>query len=199
MKPSPRPLLIVLNGQDFPREALVEWAQCAEFVLAADGAAGRLLPDVIPTLTLGDGDSHADQQGVPYLLIADQETTDCDKVLAYAREEGYVRATVIGLEGDRLDHMLASLGSCARSGLEIELILRSGRGLILHPGCHSHDHKGTVSVMPLERSVVSLRQTEWEVGLGVFDPLGVNSISNEARGPFEVEVHSGCVVLFLAY
>jgi len=194
MKPLPTPVLIVLNGRDMPRDTVLNWANLADTVYAADGAAEWLLPDVVPDHIVGDGDSLPQEhlEAVDYMLIDDQETSDCDKVLALAAAHGHRAVHVIGIEGDRLDHVLYALQSCANSDLEIELILRTGRGRVLRPGRHPMIHHGTFSIMPIHEGTIKIQNAAWNV-----DGAGMTSISNEATGPFAIEVYSGAALLVL--
>ena len=105
---TPPKVLGVLAGRDLAPGALQAWLAWADRVVAADGgadlcrAAGHE-PDAI----VGDLDSIGDASGLT--RDEDQDTSDADKLLAYFAREGINDVILIGVEGDRLDHVLATL------------------------------------------------------------------------------------------
>ena len=197
-------VLGVLAGGDLPGDRLAAWARSATRIYAADGAADRLLAArVRPHVVVGDLDSlrasPAELVGIEVVLSTDQETSDADKLLALLAGRGYGAATLVGLEGDRLDHMLAALGSAAVSGLELSLGLRTGWGRVLRPGVSLFDLASgtTVSVLPLTPCEgVSLTGVEWPLAEETLALGGRISISNRAvGGPVRVEIGTGTALL----
>ena len=196
---APRKVLGVLAGSDLAPGALEAWLAWADRVVAADGgadlcrAAGRE-PDVI----VGDLDSIADPSGLT--PDPDQDTSDADKLLALLKREGHRSATLIGVEGDRLDHVLATLYSCARAECFFwPLVLRRGSVQVLGPECIlGRGVRGRVSLMPIVRSRVTVTGLRWPLEDATLDPLGLVSLSNEIDGPrLSVTVSEGVVALFL--
>ena len=195
----PPRVLGVLAGRDLAPGALEAWLAWADRVVAADGgadlcrAAGRE-PDAI----VGDLDSIGDATGL--VRDEDQDTSDADKLLAFLDREGVREATLIGVEGDRLDHVLATLCSCARArAFSWPLVLRSGSVRLLGPGCVLEEEgRGRVSLVPLVRSRVTATGLRWPLDHAVLDPLGLVSISNEIAGDrLAVTVAEGVVALFV--
>ena len=191
-------VLGVLAGRDLAPGAMAAWLAWADRVVAADGGAdlcrdaGRE-PDAI----VGDLDSIADATGLR--RDPDQDSSDADKLLALLSRDGVEKATLIGVEGDRLDHVLATLYSCARSGVpNLRLALRTGLGYVLKaPFRGSWSVSGQVSLIPLGRCRVTLTGVRWPLDDAWLDPLGLVSISNEACGErVELDVHEGAVALF---
>src|ERR1043165_9573712 len=123
-------VLGVLDGRDMPSDLLKAWAESAELVVAADGAADRLLEvGVRANIIVGDLDSLTSDPGSSQVIrVQDAESTDCDKLLRWARDEGHVDLTLAGVEGDLLDHMLSTLSSCVAYRRTIRLALRRGIG-----------------------------------------------------------------------
>lgn len=193
-------VLGVLAGRDLTPGALEAWLAWADRVVAADAgadlcrAAGRE-PDAI----VGDLDSIADPSGL--VRDEDQDTSDADKLLAFLRREGVSEATLIGVEGDRLDHVLATLSSVARAGaFSWPIVLRSGSVRLLGPECFTGQWaRGRVSILPLVRSRVTATGLRWPLHDAVLDPLGMVSISNEMAGDrLSIAVSEGVVAVFLA-
>ena len=197
---SPTPKVLgVLAGRDLAPGALSAWLAWADRVVAADGgadlcrAAGRE-PDAI----VGDLDSIADPSGL--VRDEDQDTSDADKLLAHLEREGVAEATLIGVEGDRLDHVLGTLYSCARSPLGCRLALRAGAGFVRKAFTVEAWHcAGRISLMPLGRCRVSLKGVVWPLHHAVLEPLGLVSLSNEVLDErLELVVHEGVAALFLS-
>lgn len=198
-------MLGALAGGDLPAGRLRLLANHAERVVAADGAADLLLAEgVTPDVVIGDLDSLswvAREKLSDIRHVADQETTDADKLLAFLREEGYGRPVITGLEGDLPDHVLAGLQSCARSGLEVWLALRRGFGVVAGPGSLvlSADVGSRVSLIPLVPCAgVSLEGCRWPLTSETLDPMGRSGISNRALGGRVItRWESGVLFLFI--
>jgi len=192
-------VLGVLAGRDLAPGALEAWLAWADLVIAADAgadlcrAAGRE-PDVI----VGDLDSISDPTGLT--PDPDQDSSDTDKLLAYFKENGILSPKIIGVEGDRLDHVIATLWSCARQpGVYADLILRTGSAKICGEGSIlGRGAKGRVSLIPLEKSLVSLTGVRWPLQNAIIEPKGLVSLSNEvSEDRLSLSVHQGTVALFL--
>ncbi len=157
-------------------------------------------------MIVGDLDSlratEADLEGVEVIRSTDQENSDADKLLALLAQRGHTFATLVGLEGDRIDHVLAALGSASVSPLEIAFGFRGGHGRVLRRGISLFDVPAgvTVSVLPLrECSGFCITGVEWPL-IGVHLELGGQiSLSNRALGePVRVEIGEG-TALFVAW
>lgn len=205
-----RRILGVLAGGDLPLGRLAAWADSAETILAADAGVSRLLAcgrdaDVV----VGDLDSARSEDlartRAEVIRVADQETTDAEKLLALAAGRRIAGITLAGLEGDRLDHLLAALYAGVASGLEVSVALRAMWGRIVRAGesVSFGARPGTVvSLLPLAAAEgVSLRGVRWPVspeGNGrSFAADGRFSVSNEALGPISAAVERGTVLLLV--
>lgn len=190
-------VLGVLAGRDLAPGALEAWLAWADIVVAADGGAdlcreaGRE-PDKI----LGDLDSVSDSTGLT--PDRDQDSSDVDKLLAYLDAQSVQTATLIGVEGDRLDHVIATLYSCARAKLGCRLVLRAGVGHV-HRGpkvIHGMGLGRRMSLIPLGRCRVTALGFRWPLNDAWLDPLGLVSLSNEAVDPtYELTIHEGALAI----
>ncbi|MDX2065943.1 MAG: thiamine diphosphokinase [Fimbriimonadaceae bacterium] len=204
---SARPIIGVLAGEDFPLARLAELLKTAGYVAAADRGADRCLaagraPDVL----LGDLDSVRPEtvRSAPVVLeLPDQNLSDADKLLAHlgecARRQPGTPVVVAAMEGDRLDHVLATLQSVARANLPLTLVLRNGYARVVTAGqslAVPHLGPRRVSALPLTASHVRLTGVRWPVD-GALDPLGLTSLSNEAEPNARaiVTVQSGAVAV----
>lgn len=199
-------ILGVLAGQDIPIETVVAWCKSADFVIAADGAANRLIDSGLsPDVIVGDLDSLEPIHASTHARVCadlDQETTDCDKLLAYARQKFPGSAlSIVGIEGDRFDHVLASLHSIAKSSPNCRLVLRDGVAWFVRPGHEviaSTIPDQTVSLIPItDCSGVVLAGVAWPTN-PIISPLGATSISNYATDcEVRAKLETGMALLVL--
>jgi thiamine pyrophosphokinase len=200
-------VLGVLGGADGSPELLLAWAAGARRLLAADGGADRLLgvglrPDVI----VGDLDSVSPEAlacGAAIVHAPEQDLQDAGKLLAYAEREGARSIVLEGVEGDRLDHTLATLGVCAASPLAIRLALRQGVGTVLRAGqrCRAATKPGAVvSLLPIAPcGGVRLEGVVWPLHGAGMALDGQISLSNRATGVWvEAELEAGAALLIVA-
>jgi len=181
-------VLGVLAGTDTPVTTIAAWARSADVVVAADGAANRLLAFGIPLdCIVGDLDSLdplLKESNIEVVELTDQETTDCEKLLAFVQDRfPDASLQIAGLEGDRFDHVLASTFSIARMAPNAGLVLRDGFGRIVSPGSEAKFEvvRGSiVSLIPLMPCKgVRMKGVEWAPNPDL-SPDGHISISNLA-------------------
>jgi len=111
-----RTALVMLDGSRPARETLIGCWDRAVFRICADGAAAACLEyDLRPDVIIGDFDS-IDSGVIARLSDAelihdpDQETTDSEKAIQFAIDQGYRRICLLGALGKRMDHGLYNLG-----------------------------------------------------------------------------------------
>lgn len=176
-------VLGVLDGRDMPGETLRAWATSADVVVAADGAADRLLEvGVSPTIVVGDMDGLRSDGDFQVWKDPDPSRTDCDKLLAWVRGAGYPAITLTSVEGDQLDHMLATLSSCVAHGTTVRLALRQGIGWVFQGDIEVEAELGArVSLIPLTLCrAVQLHGARWPLAGDDLAVGGLVSISNVA-------------------
>lgn len=181
-------VLGVLAGRDMPSSLLKEWAQGADVVLAADSGADLLAEaGIVPHALIGDLDSVSpEQKGGTAKLVEDldQETTDCDKLLTYAESQGFEEITLAAVEGDRLDHVIATVQSAAKAAIRVRLGLRRGVGWVIRGGerLFVPAREGRlVSLLPIESCRgVTLSGVQWPLENADLSPGGRSSVSNRA-------------------
>jgi thiamine pyrophosphokinase len=197
-------VLCVLDGRDMEPDLLRAWAESAELVIAADGAADRLLQvGVRPAIIIGDMDTMmADPGDVEVLRMEDSDSTDCDKVLRWARQNGHSELTLASIEGDLLDHVLSTLSSCVSFGRTVRIALRRGIGWVFAGSLQVNTSPGArVSLIPLTPCAgVRLSGVEWPLEGADLEVGGRVSISNASTNGFvQVSVAKGTAFLFAAY
>jgi len=201
-------VLGVLAGEDMPIGLLARWADSAQIVLAADAGLDRLRQaGRLPDHAIGDFDSAADLSGLEPSQVTvdkDEEHTDCDKLLSLAEAQGHTGITLASMEGDQIDHMLATLHSAARSPLQVRVALRRGVGWILNAGERltvSTEPGRRVSLIPLEevRSAI-LSGVEWPLKGEDLHPMGRTGISNRATGrQVSASIQTGSALLSIGF
>ena len=198
-------VLGVLGGRDMDEGSIVSWARSAGLVYAADSGANTLLRHGVRPVVVGDLDSFDQNLADPELRVVqdlDQDTTDCDKLLGLVRADGHKSLTMIGVDGDLLDHVLSSLSSFAKSTLRIRLILRRATGYVVRGGDSidvGSKPGDRISLIPLALSQgVSLHGVVWELDHQAMEPAGFISVSNASTGTVSVRLESGAAVLFVA-
>jgi len=175
-------VLGVLAGADMPVEQLGEWVGSAEVVLAADAGAHLVLAGGhVPFKAIGDLDSLRGRLSDDVLIWdPDQEHSDCDKLLGLGASLGYEGITLVGLEGDRQDHVLGSLASAVRSPLKVRLALRRGLAWVLTgPATREIEAEPgeLMSLMPLETCEgVDFGGVQWPVANRRLSPTSYVSL-----------------------
>ena len=189
-----------------PVDQLRAWVRSAHLVMAADGGADRLLEcGSIPAATIGDLDSisaQAAERQFELIGSEDQDSTDCDKLLALAATRGHRRITLAGVEGDLPDHVLGTFQSAARATIAVRFAFRKGVGEIVRgPAVRTYELAAgsRYSLVPLVPCYgVTLRGTRWELDEAALEPMGLTSLSNRVeRSPVSLVLESGVAFLFV--
>lgn len=178
----------------------------ADRIFAADGGADRALAaGLTPEVIVGDLDSvsaAALSCGAQVVRRPEQDATDCDKLLAFAAQEG-VRAIVLeGIEGDRMDQALGALASCVRAEISVRLVLRQGVGTVLRPGealQEAAEPGALVAMIPLTPCAGAwLTGVEWPLERVAISFGGLVSASNRATAPVILaSIESGAALLIV--
>ncbi len=199
-------VLLCLDGT-LPERSIFQ--QCTSLpLIAADGAAVKLLRSygIFPTTIVGDLDAlllapeREAFRAIPQVQIAEQETTDFEKILRFAQQQGWRRLLVVGFQGGEPDHTLINWSVAARYVQTFELCFYdAGRYAIpltastiveLEPG-------ETVSLLPQETAVVTTEGLVWELKRAELRWGQRESARNLVRqAPVSIELHSGVVWLF---
>jgi thiamine pyrophosphokinase len=198
------PIVILAGGGTaLPHSPLPE----PRLVIAADSGLHLAEPLGLPVhVIVGDLDS-ADPEAVDRAVASgatvlrydtDKDTTDLDLALGEARKRGGGRVLVAGgVEGDRLDHLLAAaelLGSDRYADLDIEwwseagtvFVTRGARAVDGEPG-------DLLSIIPVSMPVtVSVSGVRWPLTDVTLEHGSTRGVSNEiTTPPAEITVSSG--------
>lgn len=186
-------VLGVLGGRDLNGSMFKLWAKSADILFAADSGADAVVEHgFLPDAVVGDMDSISPKTlalNPDLIRDNDQNRTDCDKLLAHVQTLGHRAVTLIGVEGDRIDHLFATLHSCVTTPLDVRIAIRDGIGHILPPGTYRLPSRPgqRISLLPLLPSEgVTLEHVRWPVNAQRMAVGEFLSISNEATA---AEVH----------
>lgn len=158
--------------------------------MAADSAADRLIAlGVPPHVIVGDFDSITTQplpDTIELYKIEDQNYSDCDKLLQLAHDRDAQKITLTGIEGDRLDHLLASLHSAQKTPLQVRIATRDGISHLLKPGHYRlKTEAGTrISFVPLHRTTgIQSTGLEWPLPeiLHLGDAVSLSNIAQSGE------------------
>jgi len=201
----PQRVLGVLGGADLAPELLRKWAESAEILIAADGGANRLLEvGCTPNAIVGDLDSFvsgATDVASKIYRDEDQNYTDCDKLLRYGQDQALLPLTLVGIEGNRIDHVISSIHSVAASSIREKVTLAFRRSLawVLGPGVHAKQvgARRTVSLIPLTSCEnVETDGLRWPLRGRTLEAGILTSISNESNSEqISVSLRSGLLLL----
>lgn len=185
-----------------PSEQLARWAESADVVIAADSGSDRLSAwEGTPQIVIGDMDSiKAQPPQTTVIRLEEQDSTDCDKLLAHIRELGHPSVTLASVEGDRLDHVLSTVASAARTELMVRLALRRGVAWVITSGQRVEVPvfgRPRLSLMPIKDSEgVTLQGVEWPLSEASLSAIGLVSVSNRASSnKVMAKIGSGAAIL----
>ena len=172
----------------------------APILVAADGGADHLLQaGLIPATVIGDLDSLTDRAREMFAdrlhKIDEQDTTDFEKVILHTQTPAIVG---VGFLGGRLDHTMAALNVLTRHVDRKIILIGEGAAVFAMRDQSLALAVGTgaaVSVLPMERSVVSSKGLVWDMDNFEMHMSGTISSSNRADADIiQIDV-KGCVVV----
>jgi thiamine pyrophosphokinase len=129
--------VILCGGPQPPEHILKRWLDGADLFICADNAGHPYdhLPEV-PDLVIGDFDSIAGhiingKTGPTMLHVADQDTTDGEKAILHAIDQGCTEGILLGATGGSLDHTLYNCSLLEKMADEFRLCICNEFGLTI--------------------------------------------------------------------
>jgi len=190
--------IIILNGEQ-PTKALFTLINTSMPIIAADGATHRLSGyGLTPTFIVGDGDSCGQQNPYPtatVIRIADQNSTDFEKCMEFAKESNLLPSLVLGINGGEIDHIVGNMQMLTRHaqgqnfyfldtypkapppGIGVKLGLPLDKQMLtlqVKPGC-------TISFISFHEAVVQTQGLEWELHNQLLTLDGILSLRNRSN------------------
>jgi thiamine pyrophosphokinase len=206
-----RRAVVLCDGPPPDPGVLEYWLTGADLFLCTD-AAGHPYDDLPrpPDIVIGDFDSLAGRilagRGGPvFLRVDEQETTDSEKALMYAAEQGCSEAVLVGAVGWRLDHTLHNCNLLERLHDRLRVCLAShmADGVRIGPGetvAWSLRPGVRFSLLPLvgECRGVTIEGARYPLLGGIVGHQGVAAISNEvAYDPLLISVSEGSLLVLV--
>lgn len=198
-----RVFLVLLNGELRETARVRALARRADAVVCADGGArhARAL-GLVPDCVVGDMDSlpkplPRSWRKTAFVCDFDEERSDLDKTLDFARAAGAARVWIAGALGGGLDHELVNLAALEsrKGGPEIVLV-GAGVARLLGPGRHRPDlRRGErFSLLAAPRARISLTGARYGLS-GETLTRGTRGLGNRAEGRVVLSVRKGRVWL----
>ena len=201
---------VIVGGGEPPSPALLKEEMDREprpLLLCADsGAEAVLEAGFEPDFLVGDLDSvsPAARAALPagrVVAVAEQETTDLQKVLEHAGTIGVTSAALLGFTGRRTDHTLWNLSLPKRYGDRMDLRFVDDHCELRRVGSRIRFRASAgqkISLCPLDgpANLVSTSGLKWPLQGEDLVPGERNGISNEVVANLvEIEVGSGELLL----
>lgn len=199
--------VVLCNGHPPDRSLIQDSLHKAELFIAADGGAHLAFAfDLTPDVVIGDLDSYhpTGEEDFEVIKKEDQETSDLEKALYWAAEQGATNVWIFGGTGRRLDQSLKNLSLLKRFQNKFDkLLLRDDFGdTMLCPNpWEARLAEGTlISLFPLSGRVDGIK-TE-----GLRYPLNDEPLingerdgsSNQVTGsPVRISYQKGDLILFI--
>ncbi len=203
--------VVLCDGPPPDTGVLEYWLTGADLFLCTDAAGYPYdhLPRT-PEVVIGDFDSLAGRilagRGGPrFLRVDDQETTDSEKALLYAIDQGCTEAVLVGAVGWRLDHTLynCSLLEHYHDRLRLCVAAHMADGVRIGPGetvSWSIAPGTRFSLLPLAGSCrgVTVEGARYPLLNTVIGPSSMAAISNTvAYDPLLVSVADGSLLVLV--
>ena len=201
------PVVVLADGafptHDRPLAALRE----AGTLICCDGGANQLLghsrqPDVV----LGDLDSLNEQAHAAFsdrlVKLPAQQSTDLEKALKWAAEQGVQAVTILGATGLRDDHAFGNLLMLWTDfGLDVTLLTDTGTFTVVRGSRKYASFAGQVVALFPETTHIRITTTGLAYALKDH-PLSAHhkGVSNRSLGDtFSLRVSGGTVVIYQGY
>lgn len=198
--------IIFLNGA-VPDSSLLAVINFNVPIIAADGAYQKALgAGFKPAYVVGDGDSL--QSGVSendsiFVKISDQDTTDFEKCILFAREQGLGSSLVLGFSGGEIDHILGNTQALLKHAQHHKLYFLDAYphaetltcgfkvGIPLTQGIQtfSFPRATCISIIPFEPVAIRTCGLRWNLDGTPLKPRGVlalRNVNSETNVFFEV-------------
>ena len=206
--------VIVLNGI-LPGKKIIQKLIKKRTVIAADGALSKLLNiDIVPDYVIGDMDSCKvkNKESIEYIRIDNQDYTDFDKSILYAKEHNLSPAIVLGINGGEIDHTINNLYSLMKyykiSGAIFVDQYSDGKisndKIKIGIPCDNKielklPQKSIISIIPFPQANISSQGLRWELNNTLLENLATSARNFSIGENIELTVHNGNVLLIIDY
>lgn len=193
-------VLILAHGDPPSEDLLTRLRQEADLFIATDGAANHLENE--PDVVLGDFDSLSVEAktrfpSANFVHAPDQDSSDLDKAIAYAVNQGATRITILGAAGGRVDHALTHVSLLVKyADSDIRLLDDSGETRLIQGIAEIEGEIGdTLSLIAFAHAEgVSAEGVRWPLKEETLLP-GSRGVSNVMTEPVaRISLRSGFLI-----
>ena len=123
--------LLCADGEWPPESIWKPLSESCEIIVGVDGGTDAALSrNLAVTMATGDFDSIADTE-VERIALPNQNSSDLDKTLQYAAENGAKIVKIVGVEGGEIDHQLAAFAALVEAPPELEISMHLSEHIVM--------------------------------------------------------------------
>ncbi|HEU64563.1 MAG: hypothetical protein KR126chlam4_00858 [Candidatus Anoxychlamydiales bacterium] len=166
--------IIFLNG-DFPNKKLFDFIDLNVTIIAADGASDKLKNySINPNFNIGDGDSIGEKKSNSFIKILDQNKTDFEKAIIFAKKLNLLPSLVLGFGGGEIDHIIGNAQIMTKYSDKKELFFLdtyptingfgTKLGVVLNNEFNIKLNIGsTITIIPFKESLITTQGLKWDL------------------------------------
>ena len=123
--------LLCADGEWPPESVWRPLSECCDIIVGVDGGTDAALSrNIDVTMATGDFDSITDT-GVDRIALPNQNSSDLEKTLQYAAENGAEAVEIVGVEGGEIDHQLAAFAALVEAPPELDIRLHMSEHVVM--------------------------------------------------------------------
>ena len=123
--------LLCADGEWPPESIWKPLSESCEVIVGVDGGTDAALSrNLVVTMATGDFDSITDTE-VERIALPDQNSSDLEKSLQYAAENGAKIVKIVGIEGGEIDHQLAAFAALVEAPPELEISMHMSEHIVM--------------------------------------------------------------------
>ena len=123
--------LLCADGEWPPESVWRPLSECCDVIVGVDGGTDAAISrNIDVTMATGDFDSITDTE-VDRIALPDQNSSDLEKTLQYAAENGAEAVEVVGVEGGEIDHQLAAFAALVEAPPELDVHLHMSEHVVM--------------------------------------------------------------------
>ena len=123
--------LLCADGEWPPESVWKSLSEACGVIVGVDGGTDAALSrNLGVTMATGDFDSITDTE-VERIALPDQNSSDLEKTLQYASENGAEVVKIVGVEGGEIDHQLAAFAALVEAPSELEISMHMSEHVVM--------------------------------------------------------------------
>ena len=123
--------LLCADGEWPPESIWKPLSESCEVIVGVDGGTDAALSrNLAVTMATGDFDSITDTE-VERIALPNQNSSDLEKSLQYAAENGAEIVKIVGVEGGEIDHQLAAFAALVEAPSELDISMHMSEHVVM--------------------------------------------------------------------